>query len=99
MREALGRIEAKLDGMADDVRWLVRDRDGTADSDRVAELLVVVSSLRDQIVELHEPVQHFVAYRRRIMAFGAAAVSFGGFVWAFAQPIYAELISHVHFQW
>ncbi len=98
VREQLGRIEAKIDSLADDVHWLVRVR-GDDDPGKVEELLAVVGGLRKQIEELHEPVQHFASYRRRMIAIGAGALSFGGFLWAFAQPIYVELISHVRFQW
>jgi hypothetical protein len=98
IREQLGRIEAKLDGLADDVRWIARHKDVGVESDKVDELLAVVAGLRHQIEEIHEPVQLFTTYRRRMIALGAGALSLGGFMWAFAQPVWVMIVQHIRFQ-
>ncbi len=89
VREALGRIEAKIDAMADDVRWMSRDDSGDG---RVAALLAEITKLRQQIEEIHEPVLKFANYKRRVWAVVAGFASLLGFLWAFAQPVYIQLV-------
>lgn len=100
-------VERAVDGMQRDMSALKHEQrnaqqsmagrleiltnNGTLMRQRMGGLEADMKSLTDKVTALQEPVQQWVSLRKRVLGFGALAVSVSAVVWAVASPVWSAL--------